>query len=69
MIDRISNDLKFYQEALALRQQRQEIISGNIANADTSEAVHSYEAGNSRNSYHCAVKTYFDLRKFNSAYL
>ena len=35
MIDRISNDLKFYQEALALRQQRQEIISGNIANADT----------------------------------
>lgn len=35
MIDRISNDLRFYQEALALRQQRQEVLSSNIANADT----------------------------------
>ncbi len=30
--------------------------------------MNSYEASNSRNGYHCAVKTYFDLRKFNSAY-
>lgn len=35
MIDRISEDFKFYQEALGLRHQRQEVLSANIANADT----------------------------------
>src|SRR5690606_24541226 len=35
MIDRISDDLRFYQTAIGLRQQRQEVLSANIANADT----------------------------------
>ena len=35
MIDRIGDDLKFHQTALALRQQRQEVLAANIANADT----------------------------------
>lgn len=35
MIDRIGKDLEFYQKALALRQQRQEVLATNIANADT----------------------------------
>ena len=35
MIDRIGKDFEFYQKALALRQQRQEILATNIANADT----------------------------------
>jgi flagellar basal-body rod protein FlgB len=35
MVDRISNDLSFFQEAIRLRQQRQEVLSANIANADT----------------------------------
>ncbi len=35
MIDRIGKDFEFYQKALALRQQRQEILASNIANADT----------------------------------
>jgi len=35
MTDRISNELNFYQRALGLRQQRQEVLSANIANADT----------------------------------
>jgi len=35
MSDRISNELNFYQRALGLRQQRQEVLSANIANADT----------------------------------
>ncbi|CAM5790105.1 flagellar basal body rod protein FlgB [Castellaniella caeni] len=35
MIDRISKDFDFQQQALALRQQRQEILASNIANADT----------------------------------
>lgn len=35
MIDRIANELKFYQEAVALRNQRQEVLAANIANADT----------------------------------
>lgn len=35
MIDRISRDFEFYQKALELRQQRQELIASNIANADT----------------------------------
>ncbi|WP_417659383.1 flagellar basal body rod protein FlgB [Pseudidiomarina sp.] len=35
MIDKLSNALQFQQQALALRQQRQEALAGNIANADT----------------------------------
>lgn len=35
MIDGIGKDFEFYQNALALRQQRQEILATNIANADT----------------------------------
>ena len=35
MIDRIGDDLKFHQIALGLRQQRQEVLAANIANADT----------------------------------
>jgi len=35
MSDPISRDLDFSQRAIALRQQRQEVLAGNIANADT----------------------------------
>ncbi|HWL29150.1 MAG TPA: flagellar basal body rod protein FlgB [Burkholderiaceae bacterium] len=35
MIDRIGDDLSFHQAALGLRQQRQEVLAANIANADT----------------------------------
>lgn len=35
MLDRISEHLAFSQRALALRAQRQEVLSSNIANADT----------------------------------
>src|SRR5690625_775562 len=35
MIDRISEDLSFHQTALSIRQQRQEVLASNIANADT----------------------------------
>lgn len=35
MIDRIGGDLSFYQTAIGLRQQRQEVLAANIANADT----------------------------------
>ncbi|XOT98169.1 flagellar basal body rod protein FlgB [Alcaligenes pakistanensis] len=35
MIDRIGEHLKFYQTALAVRQERQEVLASNIANADT----------------------------------
>ena len=35
MVDRIGEDLGFYQAALGLRQQRQEVLAANIANADT----------------------------------
>ncbi|ARP86951.1 flagellar basal body rod protein FlgB [Bordetella genomosp. 9] len=35
MIDRLSQDLGFFQQSLDLRAQRQEILSANIANADT----------------------------------
>lgn len=35
MVDRLSNHFAFHQTALALRQQRQEILASNIANADT----------------------------------
>src|SRR5690606_35170292 len=35
MIDRIGDDLSFNQKAIGLRQQRQEVLAANIANADT----------------------------------
>ncbi len=35
MTDRIGEHLGFYQEAINLRQQRQEVLAANIANADT----------------------------------
>ncbi len=35
MIDRIGEDFRFYQQAINLRQQRQEVLAANIANADT----------------------------------
>lgn len=35
MIDRIGEDLGFFQAAINLRQQRQEVLASNIANADT----------------------------------
>lgn len=35
MLDRLNEDFRFYQQALALRSQRQELLSANIANADT----------------------------------
>jgi len=35
MSDRIGADLQFLQRAIALRSQRQEVLSSNVANADT----------------------------------
>lgn len=35
MSDPISRDLNFFQTAISLRQQRQEVLASNIANADT----------------------------------
>lgn len=35
MVDRLDNAFRFYQQAIALRAQRQEVLSANIANADT----------------------------------
>lgn len=35
MIDRIGDEFSFYKTALDLRQQRQEVLAANIANADT----------------------------------
>jgi flagellar basal-body rod protein FlgB len=35
MIDKLDAALRFHQEALALRARRQEVLSANIANADT----------------------------------
>jgi flagellar basal-body rod protein FlgB len=35
MIDRIEQSLRFQSEALQLRAQRQQVLSANIANADT----------------------------------
>ncbi|MCB5362813.1 flagellar basal body rod protein FlgB [Pusillimonas sp. CC-YST705] len=35
MTDPISRDLDFFQNAISLRQQRQEVLATNIANADT----------------------------------
>jgi len=34
-MDRIANEFNLYQRALGLRQQRQEVLAANIANADT----------------------------------
>ncbi|NYT79042.1 flagellar basal body rod protein FlgB [Alcaligenaceae bacterium] len=35
MTDRIGEEFRFYQEAINLRQRRQEVLAANIANADT----------------------------------
>lgn len=35
MIDKLDASLRFHQEALRLRQQRQDLLSANIANSDT----------------------------------
>ncbi|CAB3694518.1 MAG: flagellar basal body rod protein FlgB [Achromobacter pulmonis] len=35
MLDRLNEDFRFFQQSLALRAQRQEVLSSNIANADT----------------------------------
>src|SRR3546814_12753137 len=35
MINQINEDFGFHQKALALRQQRQEVLATNIANSDT----------------------------------
>ena len=35
MIDKLDSTLRFHQEALNLRGRRQEVLSANIANADT----------------------------------
>jgi flagellar basal-body rod protein FlgB len=35
MIDRLSQELQFFQQSLGLRAERQEVLSSNIANADT----------------------------------
>jgi flagellar basal-body rod protein FlgB len=35
MIDKLDSALRFHQEALSLRARRQEVLSANIANADT----------------------------------
>ncbi|SAI71267.1 flagellar basal-body rod protein FlgB [Bordetella ansorpii] len=35
MLDRLSDDFRFFQQAISLRAQRQEVLSSNIANADT----------------------------------
>ncbi len=35
MIDRISQEFQFHQRALSIREQRQEVLASNIANADT----------------------------------
>lgn len=35
MIDQLANALDFSQQALALRQERHEVLASNIANADT----------------------------------
>src|SRR3546814_16079861 len=35
MIDPLDKDFSFYQAAISLRQQRQEVLASNIANADT----------------------------------
>ncbi|TAM03430.1 MAG: flagellar basal body rod protein FlgB, partial [Pusillimonas sp.] len=34
-MDRIGEDLSFFQTAINLRQQRQQVLAANIANADT----------------------------------
>ncbi len=41
MLDRLDAALRFQQEALNLRAQRQEILAANIANADTRRGIGS----------------------------
>lgn len=35
MIDRLSQEMQFFQQSMGLRAERQEVLSANIANADT----------------------------------
>ena len=35
LLDRLNEDFRFFQQSLGLRAQRQEVLSSNIANADT----------------------------------
>lgn len=35
MLDRLSEDFRFYQQAIGLREERQRVLASNIANADT----------------------------------
>lgn len=35
MLDRLSEDFRFLQQSLSLRAKRQEVLSSNVANADT----------------------------------
>jgi flagellar basal-body rod protein FlgB len=37
MIDKLDNELRFQQEAMSLRAERQQVLANNIANADTPE--------------------------------
>ncbi|GAB3390881.1 flagellar basal body rod protein FlgB [Azotobacter armeniacus] len=37
MLDKLDASLRFQQEALSLRSERQHVLAGNIANADTPE--------------------------------
>jgi flagellar basal-body rod protein FlgB len=37
MIDKLDNELRFQQDALSLRAERQQVLANNIANADTPE--------------------------------
>ena len=39
MLDKLDAALRFQQEALNLRAQRQEILAANIANADTPPGI------------------------------
>ncbi|WVV49070.1 flagellar basal body rod protein FlgB [Pseudomonas sp. NA13] len=35
MIDKLDNELRFQQNAMSLRAERQQVLANNIANADT----------------------------------
>jgi len=35
MIDKLDNELRFQQDAMSLRAERQQVLANNIANADT----------------------------------
>ncbi|HCN45121.1 MAG TPA: flagellar basal body rod protein FlgB [Pseudomonas sp.] len=37
MIDKLDNELRFQQDAMSLRAERQQVLANNIANADTPE--------------------------------